>query len=274
MEDRLRNRLIGVSILFILAVIFIPMIIDGPAPKQAAINIPEPPGIQIENELNALTELDKVVWPEDPLLANLENDPSLLPEKEPLSDVAEVTAPAAPTAEAPAKPQTQAAAEVAKPATVKPKVVAQKAEQAPQTTEAVKAAAPKPAVQAQAKAEDNKAVKEQVQLAAQKMPTKAVPEVAKAAEAGLKEAAKLQAWTIRVGTFSNQKNALNLRDKLRKQGFTSYVKELGSKDNTKTFSLVYVGPELERNKAIDVMTELKAKQKLDGVIVKYQATTG
>ncbi|WP_455374707.1 SPOR domain-containing protein [Kaarinaea lacus] len=74
-------------------------------------------------------------------------------------------------------------------------------------------------------------------------------------------------WAVQLGSFSVQKNALKLRDSLRKKGYASFVEEYTS--NGKTSYRVRVGPELTRDLANELKKKLKAETKLDGFVVEF-----
>ena len=74
-------------------------------------------------------------------------------------------------------------------------------------------------------------------------------------------------WAVQLGSFSVQKNALKLRDSLRKKGYASFVEEYTS--NGKTSYRVRVGPELTRELASELKKKLKAETKLDGFVVEF-----
>ncbi len=74
-------------------------------------------------------------------------------------------------------------------------------------------------------------------------------------------------WAVQVGSFSRRKNALGLKEKLRKKGFAAFVERL-LKDNKATYR-VRVGPVASRDKAVALKKKLKQKVKLDGLVVKH-----
>ncbi|MFO8024627.1 SPOR domain-containing protein [Thiohalophilus sp.] len=76
-----------------------------------------------------------------------------------------------------------------------------------------------------------------------------------------------KAWAVQVGSFSQQSNALGLRDKLRDQGYSTFVEEV-STDNGPVYR-VRVGPEVKRSKAEKLQQELQAKLKLEGLVVAH-----
>lgn len=76
----------------------------------------------------------------------------------------------------------------------------------------------------------------------------------------------LTTYVIQVGSFGERKNALALRDKLRKAGFTAYVET--TKASGKEMTRVKVGPVLKRTEAESLLQSLSEKMKLKGQIVK------
>ncbi len=74
-------------------------------------------------------------------------------------------------------------------------------------------------------------------------------------------------WVIQVGSFTKANNALALRDKLRNEGFAAFVEEI-RRDKGLAYR-VRVGPELTEDKAIKVKDDLKAKVKLDGLVIRH-----
>jgi len=78
-----------------------------------------------------------------------------------------------------------------------------------------------------------------------------------------------KAWTLQVATFSNQKNAQHLLQTLRNKGFDAYTKAV--KLNNKTYTKVYVGPQIDQGRLKDLQRKLKKQYRLNGVIAKYSA---
>ena len=78
-----------------------------------------------------------------------------------------------------------------------------------------------------------------------------------------------QAWTLQVATFQNKKNAEHLLKKLRSKGFDVYIR--ASMVNHKTFTKVYVGPQIDQGRLKDLQRKLKKQYRLNGLIAKYSA---
>lgn len=87
--------------------------------------------------------------------------------------------------------------------------------------------------------------------------------------AKVKQAVLAQAWTIQLGSFADKNNAVQLVKHLRSKGFTAYINL--TKDNSGVvITRVFVGPELQREKAEDAAKRLEQLFHLQGVVVKYK----
>ncbi len=80
------------------------------------------------------------------------------------------------------------------------------------------------------------------------------------------QADKLTAWFLQVGLFSQQENALALRDKLRKQGFSASVGKVDGEEGA--MYKVKVGPEMNRERAEDVQGKLKKLLDINGFVIQ------
>jgi DedD protein len=77
----------------------------------------------------------------------------------------------------------------------------------------------------------------------------------------------LTAWVVQLGSFSSKVNADKLKLSLRKSGFPAFVEPLTQKG--KTSYRVRVGPEILRADADALLKKIKAKMKLDGIVLSY-----
>lgn len=77
----------------------------------------------------------------------------------------------------------------------------------------------------------------------------------------------IQSWTLQVGTFSQEDNALSFRTSLRKQGYTAYLETSRSKGE-KSYR-VFIGPELEIAQLEKIKAKLKAKKNIDALILRH-----
>ena len=83
--------------------------------------------------------------------------------------------------------------------------------------------------------------------------------------AGLDQPVK--AFALQVSTVTIKKNAYELRDKLRKGGYSAYVETRTR--NGKTSYRVRIGPELDISRLKEMKKTLQKEQGLDGFIVNH-----
>jgi DedD protein len=79
----------------------------------------------------------------------------------------------------------------------------------------------------------------------------------------------LAAWAVQLGSFANPENAIKLRDRLKKLGYTAFVETVYLEEGKKT--RVYVGPELERAISEQALKKLIKDVDMHGIVVKYPA---
>ena len=99
--------------------------------------------------------------------------------------------------------------------------------------------------------------------------TAAEPEpVADAADAEVGTAG-LTGWVVQVGSFS-RKNADSLNEKLRAEGYPSYVVDepVTAKDGSLLYR-VRIGPEVLQSKALELKGKIKKEMDLDGFVLNY-----
>lgn len=77
----------------------------------------------------------------------------------------------------------------------------------------------------------------------------------------------IKQWVIQVGSFSDKRNAISLRNKLRKDGYSVFVERI--RHQNKEHMRVRVGPHVTRNQAELEMRALKKSSGVDGVIARY-----
>lgn len=197
MNEQLKKRLVGAIVLVALAVIFVPMLLEGD--KRSGIpmfgsNVPEPP----ENRVG-MVDIPLQV-PPPPAYAPVVVERELPPEPAPAAAPEPVPAP------------------VATPAAPPP---------------------PKPAAPVQ--------------------PVKPADVVTAKPAAG-------ESWAVQVGSFSEQANAIRLRDSLRGKGYPAYVEQV--KLASGTSYRVRVGPTLSRTDAEAIQAKL-AKFDQRGIVVPH-----
>jgi len=81
------------------------------------------------------------------------------------------------------------------------------------------------------------------------------------------EESSVRAWALQMGSFSKEKNANVMRDRLRVKGYASYVDVL-KKPNRTTYR-VRIGPELDKQQLEKIKAELIQKEKLKGMLVQH-----
>ena len=72
-------------------------------------------------------------------------------------------------------------------------------------------------------------------------------------------------WVVQVGSFENQVNADGLVSQLRSKGFSAY--SIAVTDSERTRFKVRVGPEIKRESAIKIATDIGGKLGLDGMVI-------
>lgn len=75
------------------------------------------------------------------------------------------------------------------------------------------------------------------------------------------------AWVVQLASFSDAGNAEALRDRLRARGYSAFIRSVYGEPGTVT--RVYVGPELERDRARESVEALERDTKLRGIVVHY-----
>lgn len=83
--------------------------------------------------------------------------------------------------------------------------------------------------------------------------------------------AGLSAWMIQVGSFELEENANEMRDMLRNEGFSAFVEAVESEKEN--FFRVRVGPEIDRQRAEMKLELMQKRFGLKGMIVSYPGRT-
>ena len=81
------------------------------------------------------------------------------------------------------------------------------------------------------------------------------------------EESSIHAWALQVGSFSQEKNAQVMRDKLRAKGYASYIDVL--KKPGRTTYRVRIGPELDQQRLEQLQDEIQKKEKIKGMVVQH-----
>lgn len=77
----------------------------------------------------------------------------------------------------------------------------------------------------------------------------------------------VKTFALQVGTFDDYSNAEKMRDKLRKDGYTTFVHK--SQGKSKTTYKVRIGPEIEHSVLEKIKTTLRKTHKIDAYIVNH-----
>ncbi len=210
MDQMLKQRLIGAIVIISLAVIFIPMILEGPDDELSprTQDMPPPPMIAYQAEVEQPVPAGSPEPAETQAAAVTEQEVSAIPE--PSAPQTEVI-----TSQAEAPVKQPEPVESAK--TVKPAVVKQPLPKAP----------PK---------------------------TTAGPAITQGA------------WILQVGSFSQQANAVSLRDRLKKSGYQASVQD--SKGADGHVYRVLIGPVSDRQAAEKLRDKLAREQKLTAMALE------
>ena len=105
----------------------------------------------------------------------------------------------------------------------------------------------------------------------QKLPESFQPKPPEAVIEIKKSLKKPQAWVVQLASFSSEKNALALRNKLQKAGYRAFIERINIAADKKF--RVKVGPELSKNIAKSLQIDLMDEFLLKGVVVKHLAGT-
>lgn len=231
MEKRLQQRLIGAAVIIALAVIFLPMLLNGGGSnKRVSMKMQIPPEPSYSFNGAAQPPAASSTAPVQPI--------SVMPV--PSTAASQQSAQAAPQ-QAPVVPEQQAApAPQPAPKAVEPKVMEPKVT-APSKPVQQKPAPAKPAPQ---------------------QPTPAQNEAATGGKP------VTPAWVVQVVSLSKESDALNLRNRLRKQGFSAYVDRFD--DKGKVYYRVRIGPKLTRAGAEKQQAKILKATKLKGIVVPYK----
>ena len=75
-------------------------------------------------------------------------------------------------------------------------------------------------------------------------------------------------WVVQLGSFSNKRNALGLKERLVKKGYPAFVETTSASGVEVT--RVYVGPEPTRDGARARLPRLLQETKLKGIVTRYE----
>jgi len=237
----IKQRLVGALVLVSLAVIFIPMVLDGEGPFEVSNSktfIPDEPMFKFETAGQAIKSEPVVESPaaKEQVASNTANDRGIIVDQ--ISEQAFSINSAAID-----KNTLGDTSDDVMPAPLKPLVP-------PKTT----------------KPQDVKA-KEVIKIV--KKHKTVIQSKPKAKIAALKNSQQrtVKAWAVQLASFKTKPNALKLRDKLRVKGFASYVEK--RRNSKGILYRVRVGPELKRTSAEKLKKKLAKAAKLNGFVVSH-----
>ncbi|MDD3650970.1 SPOR domain-containing protein [Immundisolibacter sp.] len=272
-QARLKYRIVGGVVLLALAAILVPVLNDvrKPLPQgPQAIDIPHEPADGMAARLTAEQQAPQDVPEPLPPPQAAEDAQSASAIDEP---VASAATPAAPLAAAPvATPEPTKPVAKAPPA-VKPAAVTASAAKA----EPVKSAPTKPAVTAPAATATPKPATVTAPAAkaepVKPAPAKPVVTAAASASATAKPSSAAaptpvqQAWVVQLGVYGNLKTAIDLREQLRRAGYSAFTEEVSTPQGKAL--RVRVGPELDRAAAQALLARLQRETGHQGMVMSY-----
>lgn len=289
MDQTLKKRLIGATILIIAAAIFLPMFLAGPPPGQQggqtlSLDLPPAPDrdmsevtLPLATTAGDSVDPSPVVAVDLPPRANVEVEPDAV---EAATPTPATTAPPASTTPSAATPPRQQAPATA--ASGRFWVGLGSYGQAANADRVVSAARTRGiAVEREQVTTNGRdlirlragpwATRAQAEQARQLL-IAAVPDAkptieeggsAPTADAPATAVSGAGAWAVQVGAFGEQANATQLRDRLRSAGYPAFVERRGQS------WAVRVGPYVRRTEAEAQRQQLKTSQRLDGMIVAH-----
>ena len=77
-----------------------------------------------------------------------------------------------------------------------------------------------------------------------------------------------QGWSVRLGSFAQEENAINLLERLQASGYKAYTRNIDNLQGSLTS--VFVGPWLDRNLVDQYKEELQDEFRLAGDIVRFE----
>ena len=301
MESGLKQRLIGAAVLVALAVIFLPMLLDTPAPQRGAedvrLDLPTPPPADFETRELPLTVPppppttdagEPVVTRDEVATVDTANGAN---GSETLVSAEESVADAPPTPEVNDSDPIDPKAVEPKPAATSPpppraadrngryvvrvgsfanldsaRALARKLDAAGlRTQQETIQLDGKPALRLNVGPYAGPADANLARLAAQRVEPSLKPQVIELDAAT--PAVEGSGYAVQVGAFSKQEDANVLRERLRNGGFNAFI--AAADTDAGRLYRVRVGPELERSRAEALATQLKDKFRLSGLIVNH-----
>ena len=248
MEPELKQRLIGASVLTVIAAFLIPVFLsDHPVTLQ-----PKPEPATTTNSIEPVSKIEEEAFNSSLEPIVVETEDTSLPE----------TSTSEPSQQDEAKlSATSVDADVSP-------------ETGPEETNTVTAPAKEP-VSAASKPKPATEIIETVEdpigdfIKQQSEPDKLISEAESSAEVKTSLGAT-RAWVVQLGSFSSNENAEGLHQRLQEKGFQSFIEPVTNNTTSATSYRVRVGPpSLDKTEAQAVKEQIKATLNLDGYLVEY-----
>lgn len=233
MNQGTKQRIVGTVVLLALALIFLPIIFDGEGSYQAPLSsrIPEPPVITLLPEPATVRPVMAIANDAATVIADA--SPDLAPttsETEPVTDAVSDTAPAGDEP-----------------------VVA--VESSVSATSVIAVDTGEQIIEPQAAGDQIAAVINSELVETREIPT-------------LDANGLPQGWSVRLGSFADERNANNLMQRLLASGYRAYTRQTAS--NGTRMTGVYVGPWLEQDSVRQYQRQLQEEFQLSGLVVRYE----
>lgn len=295
MDNRLKQRLVGAFVIVVLAVIFIPYLVEKPTEPEKPVVSTEPPPRPSQNFNNREMTFSLSPSPSTPLetpreeiakqpsfsqpdlpkielmglkpnqsvtpVDTIESEQSIQGKVEPTDSVQVETARA--RMEAARQEAIREQAEAAR-AEVAREEAASRTEAARERAEAARAEA----VRAQTKAKTTPAKPAEIVLPKIELigkpngsdaPASPPPKPLQTA------AADRYGWLVQAGSFSRSENAYELRDRLHSRGFNAFVER--AKEGGNALYRVRIGPQLSRTESENVLARLQRETGINGLVL-------
>lgn len=73
-------------------------------------------------------------------------------------------------------------------------------------------------------------------------------------------------WVVQLGSFSSSRNAHALRDRLKAKGYKAFARSSGS--GAQAVTRIYIGPDASRERALQRVSRLLAETRLKGIVIR------
>jgi DedD protein len=248
MDVQLKQRLVGLTVIFSLAVIFLPMLLDGAGISRDQVTdqpFPVEPeiaaGVNVEELVLELDKKTKKLVQLEPVIVDEISDP---PRAEPTKPAVELTQPQDKAEQKPDTQKTQQKAAVVE-SVSEPKVSVQA----------------EPVVDKKPSALQNAPKPQPVEVKTEK-PADDQPDTPDPRAGG-------QLWVVQTGSFQEKDKAYKQRDDIRKSKLGAVFIEKYQHQGQLRYR-VRIGPFLTRDKANVVRNKLRAKHNIRSILMKYE----